>query len=609
MDYNYKKHNGEIIMINEDEIGKRPKYTNLPYLHPSIDPDDLDADGKIKKSNREVHEVDGKKFMAYSTLGEGNFGKVSLAQDMESGEWVALKVLKQSSIAAASEYKMINKIGGGKGIKDQKVLVMSLISGQELFMFSQLKKASNLTDIEWLQVGIGMCESIEDMNEKFDILMRDIKGENFIYHYSTGRVTPTDFGSACDAGKDQQKSIISNKKSGSRFTLAPESDIKLKYSKRSEAYSVGRAYADTINLLDNRLDQLITENSQKFNDQDQMKIKNPELRKEILGILKQLTLENEESRMQLNVAAQKLRVIQKKYIEQEKRDLKVGILDLQSYSRLNDKDKKNLILHVKDFDRIMFIHSGHNLSQNKLLSSKLEVERILNDNNSLAKIASAVISGLPREELIVSACNRIQLEARRGAYNFDFYNIDTDNMNANLIKQVNEPVVKEIQKHLLGEIRNQPERSEENISKQQEKFDQFEKANQARIQQQYSRENPLQELSRIIKKFESAKGDKAIRIKSAADFKNLLEAESSPEIKSLNSAKKDACKYLRKHPKFVTETNLKKVLESSEKSLGIKAGVLAKLKMHHYFFATPSNNTNTEKVDVAPEKPPSKHKK
>jgi len=407
-----------------------PVYTNLPYLHPKISPDDLDENGMLTRYNQKF-TLDGKEYAVYTTLGEGDYGSVKLAQDSSTRDFVAVKVMhplyypsaKETAAKAKdieTEYQLQKKAHVAKA-KKGSILVMSLISGEELYKFT--KKIKNLspkqrflTDAELLQIAIGQCEAINDLNVNFGILLRDIKLENFIYNPVTGRVIATDYGLACEAGKDINLRVKCGEAVGNELTMAPESKKEGIYSKLSESYSVGQSIACLLN--------------DKLNKKNEMLIDNDDLRKNISDVLLKMTLDDPLERITLDQAATELRKIQKKFIMENQRDLQVCVLDIKYFS--NNFEKNSLINRIKDFDRILLINSGDPLSQTELSRIKLQIEKGLLDVKSPAKVSSTVISELTHDELVIKACTRMKLESRRGAYSYNFSEMKDNGLIYNL---------------------------------------------------------------------------------------------------------------------------------------------------------------------------------
>jgi len=404
-----------------------PAYVNLPYLSPVISPNDLDENGMIKNPQN-IYEIDNKKYSVYASLGQGDFGEVTIAQDLSSGEWVALKMLRPDVSVSESEneYKLLQKAGMASAM-ESGVIVMSLISGKELYQFIDTLDAFknfkqkninfdsklSISDIELLRIAIGMCDAVNDVNVNFGILLRDIKIQNFIYNFSTGKVVAIDYGSACQAGLDKDLVIYDTSASISPGSQAPESSADGMYSRYSESYSVGMAIADLYNLQDEGV--LISPSEIRV-----MRIENQTMLEEILNIINKMTNLNEpENRIYLDEAAEALRKLHHKYTKNVKQDLNVCVIDLAELSALEDKDKINLITSIRNFDRILLVNSGPFLSTNEMLKFKLDIEKYLH-SCSLAKISNTILSGLSHDDLIKSACKRMQLESRYGAYYFKF---------------------------------------------------------------------------------------------------------------------------------------------------------------------------------------------
>ncbi|MBI5448084.1 MAG: protein kinase [Gammaproteobacteria bacterium] len=218
----------------------------LPFLHPKVEPSHLwpennklltersieDAKAFFKKNptqhyckqhNVYVFETESKPPLycaVHSVLGQGGFGEVVLAQDLDSGQWHALKIqnlskqaenpknkqsqkkieqdveheamiFHQAAQARGSDANVLNKLIKHEG-ETLAITLMPLVQGVELF---EKANKGNYSLPEAIAMGINMLESIQILHDK-KILHRDIKLENFMVDSVTQAVTPVDFGLA-----------------------------------------------------------------------------------------------------------------------------------------------------------------------------------------------------------------------------------------------------------------------------------------------------------------------------------------------------------------------------------------------------------------------------
>src|SRR3990167_5347846 len=181
-------------------------------------------------------------------LGEGGFGSVKLAQNIITGEWVALKVMdsdktskniKDAEVANLknTDNYFHDSIYIGKK-RSQYELLMKLAPGTGLFDLIKDKKIPSLVDK--LRIAIGCLKSIETLHKK-NILHRDIKPSNFVYDTEKGLISIVDFGLAIYGNLNQ----LCKKFGGTEAYHAPEQNAAyenkqaIPYNEKTEVYALG----------------------------------------------------------------------------------------------------------------------------------------------------------------------------------------------------------------------------------------------------------------------------------------------------------------------------------------------------------------------------------
>ncbi len=180
-------------------------------------------------------------------LGEGNFGKVKLCQNLETGEWQAIKILEAY---ARADSKFENEIlsvleryqgeaSRGTSGKGKYYVVQTLLPGAELGSYLLSKEAEQLSLASRLEITKQAIDLLETFHEHF--LHRDIKPENLIWDEETQTLSLCDFGFACRLGEEATEAL------GSRGYIAPEvlatpDGSPMPYSKKSDIYSLGKTF-------------------------------------------------------------------------------------------------------------------------------------------------------------------------------------------------------------------------------------------------------------------------------------------------------------------------------------------------------------------------------
>ena len=157
-------------------------------------------DGKVRSINLADYEMG-------ETLGTGSFGRVKIAKNKKTGEYVAMKMMKKIEILKskqadhiANEIKILSMVQhpfvitfGGFTQDDRNLyLDLELINGGELFTYL---RGVGQFPLEQEKFYICQIICIFDYLHNKDIIYRDLKPENILIHKS-GYLKLTDFGFA-----------------------------------------------------------------------------------------------------------------------------------------------------------------------------------------------------------------------------------------------------------------------------------------------------------------------------------------------------------------------------------------------------------------------------
>ena len=141
------------------------------------------------------------------TLGTGSFGRVKIAKNKKTGEYIAMKIMKKSEILKSKqadhisneikilsmmEHPFIIKFGGFTQDERNLYLDLELINGGELFTYL---RGVGRFPVEQARFYICQIILIFDYLHGKNIIYRDLKPENILIHKS-GYLKLTDFGFA-----------------------------------------------------------------------------------------------------------------------------------------------------------------------------------------------------------------------------------------------------------------------------------------------------------------------------------------------------------------------------------------------------------------------------
>ena len=172
------------------------EYDPLKELHEAKN----ENEGKVRSIKLSDYEMG-------ETLGTGSFGRVKIAKNKKTGEYIAMKIMKKIEILKskqadhiANEIKILSMINhpfvitfGGFTQDDRNLyLDLELINGGELFTYL---RGVGQFPLEQAKFYICQIICIFDYLHNKDIIYRDLKPENILIHKS-GYLKLTDFGFA-----------------------------------------------------------------------------------------------------------------------------------------------------------------------------------------------------------------------------------------------------------------------------------------------------------------------------------------------------------------------------------------------------------------------------
>ena len=188
-----KKHHHHHHHDKDKEKEKEKETKEIPVQ-------DKGGDGKVRQIKLSDYEMG-------ETLGTGSFGRVKIAKDKKTGEFVAMKIMKKAEILKSkqadhisNEIKILSMIDhpfvitfGGFTQDDRNLyLALELINGGELFTYL---RGVGRFPVDQARIYIAQIILIFDYLHNKNIIYRDLKPENILIHKS-GFLKLTDFGFA-----------------------------------------------------------------------------------------------------------------------------------------------------------------------------------------------------------------------------------------------------------------------------------------------------------------------------------------------------------------------------------------------------------------------------
>lgn len=311
------------------------------------------------------------------SLGEGAFGKVKLAQDIETGKWYALKILnaldqygeveKDIVHSAITEKERINTAGDtayiltrcnldtkdSTKLKSQGLIIMDLAHGKRLGDIPHNKLSSH----KWLQLAANSAKALKKLHNK-GLYHRDIKPSNLIANLLTGEVRPVDFGLATSFrdNKRTDNSVRDDVTKGTPGYIAPELNNKEKYyTEKTEVFALGKTIANMLGLTDKDVNILDKDNPALEKNQC---IKEKEVRDVLIDYLKKMTAHDPNDRPSLNEAMVFFEEIQKLYNVSQTPVKNTGVFDINEYESCSKEKRKAMVKALKCCDEVFVIDTG-----------------------------------------------------------------------------------------------------------------------------------------------------------------------------------------------------------------------------------------------------------
>lgn len=381
----------------------------------------------IIKNEQEYFAIyKGKKWK--KLLGTGAGGTVKLAQNLQSGEWVALKVQDISKdLLCSIERKedevhtlgMLGKIKAPLVVRDTKYnTLMEYAPGIELHAFlekqhEQIRNHPNrrIPMSFLLNVVVNILKEVKNLLDN-QILHRDLKPENILIELFTGKVHLVDFGFARHT---LTKTISEENLCGTPDFIAPELVIQFRqrktaliYSEKTEIFALGiiiarilgihkatypkRFHSLYVSVLNCRGPHPVWAYSSEFTNM-------PELLEHLLKMTSSRPTERPTLEETLHFFQTLQNKIKAEYPE------KIGIIDIEEFGTSSILQQLQFIHALQCIDKIIFI-SSPTVDRSRPLKS-LYTSWISQLKNHLFLIKDSVYFGPQREALLNTLCQHL----------------------------------------------------------------------------------------------------------------------------------------------------------------------------------------------------------
>lgn len=272
-------------------------------------------------------------------LGQGGFGKVKLVQNLDTGDWMAIKVIKiekslsENDKAAAKnsiewEAYFLEKLKqGSRRVFSKKGAPSEALSNtpDKTYMMVKLKRGKNLyrtlgksyfSYAERIDIAIKLLTELQKIHDE-GILHRDIKLENIMYDPATKSASIIDFGLASTVNSPYHslcgtalyiapeiwRAQFPNREVNQKAAVVDPTNV---YSAASDLFAMGRVFQDLFGITDNSpmfidFDQTEMSNTFGFHDKNLDVNDFPkQTYKEIRNLVKKMLLNNPSQRPTLD---------------------------------------------------------------------------------------------------------------------------------------------------------------------------------------------------------------------------------------------------------------------------------------------------------------------
>ena len=324
------------------------------------------------------------------TLGSGTFGTTNLAQNIETGEWVAIKVSEnQNNQFFQNEVSFLEKANLYKGqasvdkdsVRGKDYLALKLLKDDEI---RNLAKNNKFTIRNKIDLLIDMLEQMHSMHEK-RIIHADIKPENMMYDATNKKLKFIDYGFSLNLPPDSVF-LIHTHINGTPGFIAPEIRAESKYSRESDIYALGITFLEVLGI---KPVELALEEDEIIKREDKTKLSKSEkkINATIRMLVKQhMCADSPDKRMLAPALLLKLKTIQLQYHNvleplHENFFYQKGITDVTHEIKQASSDTKIELVKKRILSRLDSLKAQMNINDTKKLQIIENLPKLLEADN------------------------------------------------------------------------------------------------------------------------------------------------------------------------------------------------------------------------------------
>lgn len=404
----------------------------LPFPPPRVTSADLHANGKLfddeviaqirEQKADQLLKKDGKlivctkgKFFAIDPkfkLGSGSdmrSSSVDLAQDLETGAWVAIKSQNKTPIntpLVSMENQNLRRVGDfvdHVDLEGKSYTIMRLASGTDLDRLDDVKKPPQETMVYWLTVAGETAKCLSRLHNEFKLFHCDINPKNFKFDEVTERVTPVDLTSSrevaeqipgdfqgvtgflapealtdfdsldIDEDNDEEKEVEFDEDddevvvSDEKQTSPSATKTAKYYSEKAEVYALGKVLANLFHLAD-EMQNIVSVTDDKFTNNT--RIPNLALRTALRDFLLRMVATEPDKRPKLQDCIHFVNF--HLYSLLKVPSFQTGIINVSEL--LDEKKQASLLGGLKNFSKVVLMDTSmHGVSE----ADKLKCREIL----------------------------------------------------------------------------------------------------------------------------------------------------------------------------------------------------------------------------------------
>lgn len=404
----------------------------------------VDEDDESIKLKYAVIVQDGKYYAVYFgkyLMGKGGFGRVKVAQNLDTGEWLALKVQRYDSSDEKIKSDLFCEVSSMKKMgviettspqanpvaffryslskkQEQHYMLMKFARGQELFHTAIDKH--KMPTVFWLDISIKLLCAVQKMLN-LRLLHRDLKLDNAFYNEETEDVFLVDYGFAGEMNENGEICEIAYK--GTMDYIAPElavaSDATDKpvhvYNEKTEMYALActlmrlLCYAEEVHVEgeSSTIPILVDEQHTFYKEND--RIMDEASRRKVLTFLEYMASSDPDERPSTLLAISFFKEI-KKNLPPADRTLRIAFLEVGEYETLmKDKQITAMKKRLKKFHQVWLIETG------PLRESKVYIKLMRELANADIRVVGQVFGGVPwnnMEEKLLTRFKNAEADGR-----------------------------------------------------------------------------------------------------------------------------------------------------------------------------------------------------